>query len=164
MVTRRSDRRKFLGRGLAGAAIAATGAVALPASAKSSKPAKKAVYKKGETPSKDAVFSPGIQYGNLLFVSGAGAQDPVTHKVIQGSFQDQVRQCLKNLQAVLEGAGSSPEKVLKCTVFLTDITKWGEMNVVYHEFFPTDPPARSTIAVPALPGDSPVEIECYAYV
>jgi 2-iminobutanoate/2-iminopropanoate deaminase len=163
MATRRSDRRKFLGRGLTGA-IAATGAVALPAAAKSGKPAKKAVYKKGETPSKDAVFSPGIQYGNLLFVSGAGAQDSVTHKVIQGSFQDQVRQCLKNLQAVLEGAGSSPEKVLKCTVFLTDITKWGEMNVVYHEFFPTDPPARSTIAVPALPGDSPVEIECYAYV
>ncbi|HEV2492671.1 MAG TPA: RidA family protein [Terriglobia bacterium] len=165
MATPRSDRRKFLRRGLSGAAVAAaSGAVALPASAKSSKPAKKAVYKKGEMPSKDAVFSPGIQYGNLLFVSGAGAQDPVTHKVIQGSFQDQVRQCLKNLGAVLEGAGSSPEKVLKCTVFLTDITKWGEMNVVYHEFFPTDPPARSTIAVPALPGDSPVEIECIAYV
>lgn len=165
MVTRRSDRRKFLGRGLGGAAIAAaTGVAALPASAKSGKPVKKAVYKKGETPSKDAPFSPGIQYGNLLFVSGAGAQDPVTHKVIQGSFQDQVRQCLKNLGAVLEGAGSSPDKVLKCTVFLTDITKWAEMNVVYHEFFPTDPPARSTIAVPALPGDSPVEIECYAYV
>jgi 2-iminobutanoate/2-iminopropanoate deaminase len=167
MSRQRSDRRRFLGHGLAGAAaVAASGAVALPVSAKSSagENAKKVVYKKGEKPSKDAIFSSGIQYGNMLFVSGAGAHDPVTHKVVGGSFQDQVRQCLKNIGTVLEAAGSSPEKVLKCTVFLTDITKWGEMNVVYHEFFPTDPPARSTIAVPALPGDSPVEIECVAYV
>ena len=166
MKTRQSDRRKFLRRGLTGAALAVSGAVALPARAKSSagKNVKKVIHKKGEEAPKDAVFSSAIQYGNLLFVSGAGAHDPVTHKVVQGSFQDQVRQCLKNIGTVLESAGSSPEKVLKCTVFLTDITKWGEMNVVYHEFFHTDPPARSTIAVPALPGDSPVEIECIAYV
>ena len=167
MTTRRSDRRKFLRRGLGGTVlVAASGAAALPTSAKSSagKNVKKVIHKKGEEAPKDAVFSSAIQYGNMLFVSGAGAHDPVTHKVVGGSFQDQVRQCLKNIGTVLEAAGSSPEKVLKCTVFLTDITKWGEMNVVYHEFFPTDPPARSTIAVPALPGDSPVEIECIAYV
>jgi len=167
MNTHKTDRRKFLRRGFAGVqAAAAAGAIAVPAAAKKSAGTgvKKVIYKADEKPSKDAIFSSGIQYGNLLFVSGAGAHDPVTHKVVQGSFQDQVRRCLENIKLVLEAAGSSPEKVLKCTVFLTDISKWGEMNVVYHEFFPTAPPARSTIAVKDLPGDSPVEIECIAYV
>jgi 2-iminobutanoate/2-iminopropanoate deaminase len=163
MSHQKTDRRKFMRRGLSGvAAAAAAGAVALPAEAKGK--GKKVIYKADEKPSKDAIFSSGIQLGNLLFVSGAGAHDPATHKVVEGPFQNQVRRCLENVKAVLEAAGSSPEKVLKCTVFLTDITKWGEMNVVYHEFFPTDPPARSTVAVKDLPGDSPVEIECIAYV
>ena len=163
----KSGRRKFLRRGLSAAAtVAGASAAALPARAKvhPAKAEKKAIYKKDEKPSKDAIFSSGIQYGNLLFVSGAGAHDPVTHKVIEGSFQDQVRRCLDNIKLVLDAAGSSPDKVLKCTVFLKDIKLWGEMNVVYHQFFPTDPPARSTIAVADLPGDSPVEIECIAYV
>lgn len=137
----------------------------MPASAKSAgKKNKKVIYRPGQKPSKEAIFSSGIQYGNLLFVSGAGAHDPATGKVVEGTFQEQVRRCLDNLKLVLEGAGSSPEKVLKCTVFLKDISKWGEMNVVYHDFFPTDPPARTTVAVADLPGNSPVEIECYAYV
>jgi len=168
MNTHKTDRRKFLRRGLSGAtaAAAAAGVAAHPAAAKSSggKKGKKVIYKADEKPSKDAIFSSGIQYGNLLFVSGAGAHDPVTHKVVEGPFQNQVRRCLENIKLVLDAAGSSPDKVLKCTVFLTDITKWGEMNVVYHEFFPAEPPARSTIAVKDLPGDSPVEIECVAYV
>src|SRR5437016_1805704 len=165
MNTHKTDRRKFLRRGLSGATAVAA-AAALPARAKSSggKKGKRVIYKADEKPSKDAIFSSGIQYGNLLFVSGAGAHDPVTHKVVEGPFQNQVRRCLENIKLVLEAAGSSPDKVLKGTVSLTDISKWGEMNVVYHEFFPTDPPARSTIAVKDLPGDSPVEIECVAYV
>jgi 2-iminobutanoate/2-iminopropanoate deaminase len=165
MKTRKSDRRSFLGKTLGGTAVVTAAALPLPASAKGTKTkGKKVIYRPGQKPSKDAIFSSGIQYGNLLFVSGAGAHDPATGKVVEGSFQDQVRRCLDNLKIVLEAAGSSPGKVLKCTVFLTDISKWGEMNAVFHEFFPTDPPARSTIAVKDLPGDSPVEIECYAYV
>ena len=165
MTTRKSDRRKFLRRGLGGAAVATAAVLPLPASAQS--PAaggKKVIYRPGHKPSKDAIFSSGIQYGNLLFVSGAGAHDPATGKVVEGPFQNQVRQCLENLKLVLEAAGSSPDKVLKCTVFLTDISTWGEMNVVFHQFFPTDPPARSTVAVKDLPGNSPIEIECFAYV
>ena len=165
MTTRKSDRRKFLRRGLGGAAVATAAVLPLPASAQS--PAaggKKVIYRPGHKPSKDAIFSSGIQYGNLLFVSGAGAHDPATGKVVEGPFQNQVRQCLENLKLVLEAAGSSPEKVLKCVVFLTDISTWGEMNIVFHQFFPTDPPARSTVAVKDLPGNSPIEIECFAYV
>jgi 2-iminobutanoate/2-iminopropanoate deaminase len=157
------NRRGLLRNGIAAAAIAVPGALARPASAKSRK-IKKAIYRKGEKPSPEAIFSPGIQFGDLLFVSGAGAHDPTTHKVVEGPIQNQVKQCLENIKAVLEGAGSSLDRVLKCTVFLIDISKWGEMNVVYHQYFPTDPPARSTVAVKDLPGDSPVEIECIAYV
>ena len=160
-----SSRRQFLNRGLktAGAAV---GAFAISASAKAAKAkkGKKAIYRPGEKPSPDAIFSAGIQYGNLLFVSGAGAQDLTTHKVVEGPIQNQVRQCLENIKTVLEAAGSSTERVLKCTVFLTDITNFSDMNGVYHQYFPTEPPARSTIAVKDLPGDSPVEIECIAYV
>ena len=64
---------------------------------------------------------------------------------------------------MLEAAGSSLDRVLKCTVFLTDIANFQAMNEVYHTYFPTDPPSRSTIAVKDLPGNSPVEIECIAY-
>ena len=164
---KKPDRRKFLNGGLRTAsAAAAVGALGMPTRGKAAegKPTKKVIYKPGEKPSPDTILSSGIQYGNLLFVSGAGAHDPVTHKVVPGPIQNQVRQCLENIKTVLEAAGSSMDRVLKCTVFLTDITKWGDMNVVYHQFFPTDPPARTTIAAKDLPGDSPVEIECIAYV
>ncbi len=67
-------------------------------------------------------------------------------------------------QLVASGYASNSADQQAFTVFLTDISKWGEMNVVYHQYFPKDPPARSTVAVAALPGDSPVEIECIAYV
>ena len=164
MSTRQPDRRKFL-RGGFGGAVATAAVLPVPALAQSATGSgKKVIYRPGQKPSKDAIFSSGIQYGNLLFVSGAGAHDPSTGKVVEGPFQNQVRQCLENLKLVLEAAGSSPDKVLKCTVFLTDISTWGEMNVVFHQFFPTDPPARSTVAVKDLPGNSPIEIECYAYV
>ena len=110
------------------------------------------------------ILSSGIQFGRLLFVSGQGAHDPKTHKVVAGPFPDQVRQCLENVKTVLEAAGSSLDRVLKCTVFLTDIGNFAAMNEVYHTFFPTDPPARSTVAVKDLPGESPIEIECIASV
>jgi 2-iminobutanoate/2-iminopropanoate deaminase len=161
----KSDRRNFFRNAARGGAIVTAAALPLPARAKSGdKKGKKVIYRPDQKPSKEAIFSPGIQYGNLLFVSGAGAHDPATGKVVEGTFQEQVRRCLDNLKLVLEAAGSSPDKVLKCTVFLKDISKWGEMNVVYHDFFPTEPPARTTVAVADLPGNSPVEIECYAYV
>jgi 2-iminobutanoate/2-iminopropanoate deaminase len=167
MSTRKSDRRKFLGKTLTGAAAAA-GAVtlAVPAGARAAKgkATKKVIYKPGEEPSPEKILSSGIQLGNLLFVSGAGAHDPKTHKVVEGPFSNQVRQCLENVKTVVEAAGSSMDRVLKCLVFLTDISTFQEMNKVYHTFFPTNPPARSTVAVKDLPGESPIEIECIAQV
>jgi len=166
MRARKSDRRKFFSRALGGAAVAGAATLASPraAAAAKQKPGKMIITRPGETLSPTAVLSPGVRYGNLLFISGAGAHDPKTHQVVEGPIGNQVRQCLENLKTVLEAAGSSLDRVLKCTVFLTDISTFQDMNQVYHTFFKNDPPARSTIAVKDLPGNSPVEIECYAYV
>lgn len=167
MTREETGRRKFLRHGLTrvGAASAA-GAIPMLALAEApdSRTGKLVVRRSGEKPSPTAVLSPGIRTGNLLFVSGQGAHDPKTHKVVPGPFPNQVRQCLDNLKTVLEAGSSSLDRVVKCTVFLTDIANFEAMNKVYHEFFPADPPARSTMAVKDLPGESPVEIECIAYI
>ena len=166
MRTNQSNRRKFLNKALGGAAVAGVGSMGMPAPAqgKQAKPAKKVIYKPSEKPSPETILSSGIQFGNLLFVSGQGAHDPATHKVVEGPIQNQVRQCLENMKTVLEAAGSSLDRVLKCLVFLTDISNFQAMNEVYHTFFASNPPARSTVAVKDLPGNSPVEIECIASV
>jgi 2-iminobutanoate/2-iminopropanoate deaminase len=159
-----SNRRRFLKGTVSGAgAVAGVMALAAPAPA-ASKKGKKVITRPGQPMSPSSILSPGIQFGNLLFVSGAGAHDPKTHKVVEGPIQNQVRQCLENLKTVVEAAGSSMDKVLKCNVFLVDIKDFQAMNEVYHTFFPTNPPARSTVAVKDLPGESPVEIELIAYV
>ena len=162
-----SNRRRFLSGTLVRAgAVAGAAALAPPAQAapKKEKPGKKVITRPGQEITPSSILSPGIQFGNLLFASGAGAHDPTTHKVVAGPIQNQVRQCLDNLKAVVEAAGSSMDKVLKCNVFLVDIADFKAMNEVYHTFFPTNPPARSTVAVKDLPGESPVEIELIAYV
>jgi len=165
MSTQRPNRRSFLRLGgIAAASTAAAAAAPVSGKAQRTRPGKKVIYKPGEKPSPERILSSGIQFGRLLFVSGQGAHDPETHKVVGGPFPNQVRQCLENVKTVLEAAGSSLDRVLKCTVFLTDISNFQAMNEVYHTFFPIDPPARSTVAVKDLPGDSPVEIECIAYV
>ena len=122
------------------------------------------ITRPGEPLTPASLFSPATQLGNLLFLSGSGALDPQTHKLVPGPIGNQVRQCLENLKTVLEAAGSSLDKVLKCTVFLTDIADFQAMNAMYHTYFPVNPPARTTVAVKELPGQSPVEIECIAYV
>ncbi|MGO8789255.1 MAG: RidA family protein [Terriglobia bacterium] len=162
----RSPRRSFLKGSIAVTATAGAATLALPASAAPGKSSaqKKVVTRPGEPLTPTSLFSPATQLGNLLFLSGSGAQDPQTHKVVEGPIGNQVKQCLENLKTVLEAAGSSVDKVLKCTVFLTDITNFAAMNEMYHSYFPTNPPARTTVAVRDLPGDSPVEIECIAYV
>ena len=166
MSSKENGRRKFLtkaaqGSGLvAGVLVVAESAVAAP---KEGAAKKRAVTLPGQKTASGLPFSPAIQFGNLVFVSGQIALDPATQKLASGTIQDQVRQCLENVKAVVEASGSSMDKVLKCTVFLTDIANFQAMNEVYRGYFRTDPPARSTVAVKGLAAGTPIEIECIAY-
>jgi 2-iminobutanoate/2-iminopropanoate deaminase len=161
----KSPRRSFLKGSLAGAAAVGAFTLAMPAPAAGRSAAqKKIITRPGQPLTAESLFSPATQLGNLLFLSGTGAHDPQTHTVVTGPLGNQVKQCLENLKTVLEAAGSSMEKVLKCTVFLIDIGDFAAMNEAYHTYFPANPPARTTIAAKDLPGGSPVEIECIAYV
>ena len=160
MRKQKTSRRAFLP--IAGAS-AVGAALALPrgAAAKSATE-KKVINIAGLPPSLTGLFSSATRLGDLLFVSGQGAVDPSTHQLAPGPIGNQVRQCLENIKAVLEAAGSSMDKVLKCTVLLTDIDNFPAMNEVYRSYFPTNPPARTTMAVKDLPLHTPVEIECIA--
>ncbi len=166
MRIRKSARRSFLKGSLAGAAAVGTAALPLEASAEPGMPPaeKKVITLPGAPLTPASLFSPATRLGNLLFLSGSGPMDPVTHKLAPGPIGNQVKQCLDNLKAVLEAAGSSVEKVLKCNVYLTDIVDFQAMNAAYHAYFSSNPPARTTVAVKDLPGGSPVEIECIAGV
>jgi len=108
-------------------------------------------------------YSPAIRWGNLVFCSGQTGVDPATGKLTDG-VAAQVRQTLKNLSVLLEGAGTDLAHALKTTVFLTDMNDFATMNGVYAEFFPQEPPARTTVAVKALPIGALVEIEVVAGV
>ncbi len=114
-----------------------------------------------DAPAAMGPYSQAIVFGDLVFCSG---QIPLRLDGVQeqGEIGDQTRVILTNLKAVLEAAGSSLDRVLKTTVFLADMNDFAAMNAAYAEFFPADPPARSTIQVARLPRDAQVEIEAIA--
>ncbi len=109
-------------------------------------------------------YSQGICVDNVVFTAGQVAIDPATGKLIDGDIAAQTRQVLLNLAAILEATGTSLSNVVKTTVFLVDMSDFVAMNSVYAEFFPTAPPARSTVQVAALPLGAHVEIEAIAIV
>jgi 2-iminobutanoate/2-iminopropanoate deaminase len=109
-------------------------------------------------------YSPGMTYQRLVFVSGQGGVDPKSG-TIAPDVEAQTEQCLKNVQAILEAAGSGLPHVLRCGVFLLDIGEFDRMNAVYARVFEGHRPARTTIQAGALPGVGlRVEIDCIAYV
>ena len=107
-------------------------------------------------------YSQAIRTENLVFSAGQLGLDPVTMEMVEGGIQSQTRQVLTNLQHVLEVADSGLNFIVKTTVFLQDMRDFADMNSVYAEFFPENPPARSTVQVAALPKNALVEIECVA--
>src|SRR5206468_12411913 len=110
-------------------------------------------------------YSPGMAYNRLIFVSGQGATDPSTGRLAGTDVERQTEQCLKNVQAILEAAGSSLQHVLRCGVFLVDIREFQKMNAVYARIFGDHRPARTTVQVAALPGEGLlVEVDAVAYV
>jgi len=109
-------------------------------------------------------YSPGMSYQKLVFVSGQGGVDPETG-AIAADVEAQTEQCLKNVRAILEAAGSGLPHVLRCGVFLLDMREFKKMNGVYARLFGDHRPARTTVQVAGLPGDGlRVEIDAVAYV
>ena len=109
-------------------------------------------------------YSQAIRIENLVFTAGQVGFDPATMDFVEGGIEAQTRQVLTNLKQVLEAADSGLKFVVKTTVFLKDMNDFAAMNAVYAEFFPENPPARSTVAVASLPKGALVEIECIALI
>jgi 2-iminobutanoate/2-iminopropanoate deaminase len=107
-------------------------------------------------------YSQAIRAQGLIFTSGQIAFDPATHEIIPGDVSAQTDRVLKNLEAILQAAGSTLDKVLRCTVFLKNMGDFAAMNEVYGRYFKLLPPARSTVEVARLPKDVLVEIDVIA--
>lgn len=107
-------------------------------------------------------YSQAVKVGNLVFASGQVPIVPATGEFVEGGIKEQTRQSLTNAKAILEEAGTSLSKVVKTTVYLSDMANFAAMNEVYAEFFTQPYPARSAVAVKTLPKNALVEVECIA--
>ncbi len=121
------------------------------------------VVKTDKAPLPSGPYSQGIIAGDFVYVAGQGPLDPSTGKMVRESIQAETRQVLKNVQAILEAAGTSMANVVKCNVYLANRYDFAAMNEAYAEFFPNDPPARTTVESHP-PADIRVEIDCVAYI
>ena len=157
MNTNGESRRAFLGRAsVAGAALAVAGGAAGRASAADSPKGRRII---GGSPY--PTFSRAVAFEGVVFVAGVVGQAPGARELVSPGFEPQCRQALENLKASVEAAGSSMDQVLKCSCFLTDAADFATFNKVYSTYFPSNPPARSTVVVKELvvPG-ARIEIDC----
>jgi 2-iminobutanoate/2-iminopropanoate deaminase len=122
----------------------------------------KKVITSDKAPKAIGPYSVAIRTGDLVFTSGQLGLDPATGSLVPGGIEAETRQALTNLRHVLADAGSGLERVVKTIVFLKDMAEFAKMNAVYAEFFPENPPARSTVQVAALPKGGAIEIEAVA--
>lgn len=109
-------------------------------------------------------YSQAVSFDNLVFLSGQIPINPKTGTVEATTIEAQTDQVMKNVQAVLKAAGSQLSKVVKCTVFLSDMNDFAAFNQVYATYFGSVPPARSTVQVARLPRDVKIEIDAIAYI
>jgi len=122
----------------------------------------KKVIQTEKAPKAIGPYSQAIQAGNLLFLSGQIPLDPASGGLVKGDIGEQTRRVLENLKGVLESQGLGMEDVVKVTIFLKDMGNFNQVNEVYATYFPSSPPARSTVEVARLPRDAGIEIEAIA--
>jgi 2-iminobutanoate/2-iminopropanoate deaminase len=115
-------------------------------------------------PFQGAPYSQGIRFGELVFVSGQLGIDPGTGELVEGGIAEQTAQAMRNLETILEEGGSSLKQLLKTTIYLADLGDFQAMNEVYAGHLGTQPPARATIQVGALPSGALVEIEAVGHL
>ncbi len=101
-----------------------------------------------------------MKYGGVIYVSGCIGLSRETGALVPGGIAEETRQALENLKNIVEASGSNLSRVLKTTILLADMQFFKEVNAIYAEYFPADPPARATFAVLGLPAGALVEIEC----
>jgi 2-iminobutanoate/2-iminopropanoate deaminase len=118
---------------------------------------------KAPAPFQGAPYSQGVVFGELVFVAGQLGIDPATGDVVEGGIAEQTERVMENLQAILEEAGSSLQKVLKTSIFLIDLGDFAAMNEVYARYLTEPYPARATVQIAALPSGARVEIEAVAH-
>ncbi|HET6505728.1 MAG TPA: RidA family protein [Baekduia sp.] len=104
-------------------------------------------------------YSHAVRSGGFLFLSGQIPLDPATGTLVEGDIGEQTRQCLRNMEAVCAAAGASLGDVVRCGIYVTDMSTFGAVNDAYSEFFSDHKPARSTIGVASLPVGAQVEID-----
>lgn len=124
--------------------------------------AERRIVSSDQTPKAIGPYSPAVRSGDLVFTSGQLGMDPATGDLVSGGMAAETRQALQHCARLLEAAGGSLKNVVKTTVFLRSMADFSQMNSVYAEFFPQDPPARTTVQAAALPKGAAVEIECVA--
>ena len=124
----------------------------------------KVVIHTTEAPKAIGTYSQGIKSDNFVFTSGQIPINPQSGELIKGDFKSEVKQVLINLNGVLKGGGSSLQQVIKLTVFLTDLSHFAQVNEIFDEFFPDNPPARSAVQVSALPMNARIEIDAVGHV
>jgi 2-iminobutanoate/2-iminopropanoate deaminase len=150
---KKTNRRSFIGGGLAAAAV---GSAAVEPVAAQEKAVKKVHYRNGRKPDKAPLFNSTVSYGNLVFIAGVGAH-------FEGDIKAHTKHVLDQIQQQLESVGSSMQKVLKCNVYLNDLKDYAGMNEVFQGRFGEEPPVRTTIAAAGgIPGNSLVEIDVIA--
>jgi 2-iminobutanoate/2-iminopropanoate deaminase len=125
---------------------------------------RKVVIHTDKVPPARVPLSQGIRAGDWIFASGQLGNDPRTGRLAEGGIRAQTMQVCENLKAVLESAGSSLDKVTKVTIYMVDLGELVEMNDVFNEYSPKDPPARTTFECARLVADARVEIEAIAFV
>jgi len=125
---------------------------------------KKKVIQTDKAPQAIGPYSQAIQAGNFIFLSGQIPLDPKTRELVKGDIGQQTHQVLENIKGVLKSQNLGMEDVVKVTIFLKDIGDFNRVNEVYSTYFPSSPPARSTVEVARLPRDADIEIEAVALI
>ena len=122
----------------------------------------KKIISTNEAPAAIGPYSQAIRIGQFVFTSGQIPLDPKTGNIVEGDISVQARRVLDNMTAVLAAENLTMGHIIKTTIFLTDMNDFAKVNEVYGSYFQDQPPARSTVAVSALPKGANVEIECIA--